>query len=107
MACIKAIEIVGEQLLDVEDILIYMTKDWILCLIHAFLQDFHDNRLECLRIVDVSKVYDGVILHCCTQHLFYQHLCFCIYSCSLLDVNDFTEKAYDKISKLTLIIRKT
>lgn len=103
MTRVEPIEILGEQLLDVEDVLIDMAEDWIIRLIHALLQDFHKNRLEGLRIVDVRKIDDGFILHRSTQHLFYQCLCFRIYRCPSLDVYDLIEEAHYQISKLALV----
>lgn len=55
MAGIEPIEVLGEQLLYVQDVLIDMAEDGITVLVHALLQDFDDDVLEGVGIVQMIE----------------------------------------------------
>lgn len=51
----------------------------------------------------MAEVDDGVVLHRCAQHFFYQPLRSLIYGCASLDVDDFAEETDDEVAQLALV----
>ena len=107
MTSVKAIEVLREQLLYIEHVLVDMAQDGIVRLMDALLKYLNNDVLECVGIVEMTQIYDAVILYDRIKHLFNQVHRLGIYLCSFLEIQDFLEQSNDKHTQFTLCLIKT